>query len=165
MLHESCAACGVTLSGDEIGEAIAHYIAPVDKGVVIFDDAVDTVKALRERGLKIGLISNTMWPGEYHRQEMERFGLLPYFDHTLFSADVGLWKPQPEVYYRALDALDVSAEHAFFVGDIPKHDLAGAQAAGIRAVFKHNDSFGLDGVEPDAQITHLSELLDLVDHW
>ena len=165
ILRESCAACGVILDETELDEAVAQYIAPVDREVQIYDDAIETVKSLRERGLKIGLISNTMWPGEYHRREMARFGLLPYFDHTLFSADVGLWKPQPEIYHLALEALDVSAEHAFFVGDIPQHDIAGAQAAGIKAVFKRNDSFSLDGVKPDAQIAHLSDLLELVEQW
>ena len=165
ILGESLSACGVTLAAAELDEAIAQYIAPADQSVRVYEDAVETLKALRERGLKIGLISNTMWPSEYHLREMERFGLLPYFDHTLFSAEAGWWKPQPEVYYLALEALDVPAERAFFVGDIPQHDIAGAQAAGIRAVFKRNLSFSLDGVEPDAEIAHLSELLELVEHW
>lgn len=165
MLRESCAACGVTLADEDLDEAVAQYIAPVDRDVRVYEDAVETLGSLRERGLKIGLISNTMWPGDYHLREMARFGLLPYFDHTLFSADVGLWKPQPEVYYLALGALGVSAENAFFVGDTPQHDIVGAQAAGIRAVFKRNASFGLDGVQPDAEITTLSELLDLVEQW
>ena len=49
VLRESCAAFGATPDDDEIEEAIARYIAPLDKGVIIFDDALDTLRALRAR--------------------------------------------------------------------------------------------------------------------
>lgn len=165
LLAESSAACGTALSEDEIQQAVALYIAPLDARVVMYDDARETLQALADRGLRIGLISNTMWPGDYHRRELERFGLLSYFDDTLFSGDVGLWKPQPAAYGLALERLGVSAEDAFFVGDLPQHDLLGAQAVGMRTVFKRNKSFELAGVQPDAEITHLIELTELINRW
>ena len=164
-LCQVCAVCGVSPTTAEIEEAIAHYIAPLDARVVAYDDALDTLRALRDRGLKVGLVSNTMWPGEFHRRELDRFGLLSCFDATVFSADVALWKPQPEIYHLILDRLGVSAESAFFVGDIPQHDLVGAQGVGMRTVYKHNASFALDALHPDAEITHLAELVALVERW
>jgi putative hydrolase of the HAD superfamily len=130
--------------------------------VAPYDDALDTLAALSQP-FKIGLISNTMWPGRYHLREMERTGLLPYFDHTVFSADVGLWKPQPAVYRLSLDALGVPAEEAIYVGDMPAYDIVGAQRAGIHAVYKRNPgSPPLDGVTPDAEIDCLAELPGLI---
>jgi putative hydrolase of the HAD superfamily len=165
MLREACAAGGAAPVREEIARAVAHYIAPLDAHVTAYDDALGTLRALRERGLKIGLLSNTMWPGAYHRQEMARFGLLSYFDCVAFSADVALWKPQPAIYHLALDGLGVSAADAFFVGDIPQHDLVGAQAVGMRTVYKANPAFALDGIHADATIAHLAELPSLVDRW
>jgi putative hydrolase of the HAD superfamily len=165
VLHEACAACGVTPVAGEVQAAVECYIDPLDARVVMYDDAPDTLRALRQRGLKIGLISNTMWPDVYHRRQLERFGLLPFFDHCLFSADAGIWKPQPGIYRRALAALGVSAAEAVFVGDLPQHDVVGAQGVGIRAVYKRSNSFTNGDVQPDATITDLAELLPLVEAW
>ncbi len=166
VIRETALACGVTPADDEIEAAIAAYIAPLDANVVAYDDALDTLADLRRQGSKIGLISNTMWPGAYHLREMERTGILPYFDHTAFSADVGLWKPQPAIYRLSLEALGVSAEEAIYVGDMPAYDIVGAQHAGVRAVYKRNTgSPPLDGIVPDAEIDRLEELPGLIGEW
>jgi HAD superfamily hydrolase (TIGR01549 family) len=165
LLSESYAACGFILTADEIAEAVARYIAPIDARVVAFDDAVATLDVLRRQGHKIGLISNTMWPGEFHRQEMARSRLLPYFDHALFSSDVGIWKPQPGIYHLCLDALGVSPAEAVFVGDMPEHDIVGAQRAGMRGILKRNDGNQPGAVRPDAEIVQLSELPALIERW
>lgn len=162
VLREACLACGAVLQEGEVEAAIAAYIAPLDAHVAAYDDARDTLAALHGR-YKIGLISNTMWPEAYHLREMERTGLLPYFDHTLFSADAGLWKPQPAIYHLALEALGVSAKEAVFVGDMPAYDILGAQRAGIWAIYKRNSgSPPLDGVTPDGEIDRLAELPGLI---
>jgi len=165
VIREAALACGVSPSAGEIEAALAAYIAPLDAHVVAYDDALDTLEALRSRGYRIGLISNTMWPGEFHLREMERTGILPYFDHTTFSADAGLWKPQPAIYQLALDALGVLAEEAVYVGDMPAYDVVGARRTGIRAVYKRNAGSPLDGVVPDAQIDRLEELPELIEEW
>jgi putative hydrolase of the HAD superfamily len=166
VIREAALAGGVRPSADDIEKAIAAYIAPLDALVVAYDDAPDTLEALSRQGFKIGLISNTMWPGTYHLREMERTGILRYFDHTVFSADVGLWKPHPAVYRLALDALEVTAQEAIFIGDMPAYDIVGARRAGIRAVYKRNrGSPPLDGVVPDAEIDHLAELPELIAEW
>ena len=165
IVREACAALGAAPDDDEIEEAIARYIAPLDQGVVIFDDTLDTLRALRARGLKLGLVSNTMWPARYHQDELERFGMAPYLDHTVFSADAGVWKPQPGIYFLSLDALGVDAAEALFVGDMPQHDIVGAQGVGMRGVYKQNRAFVPDGVHPDAVIARLGELLPLVERW
>ena len=165
MLLEACLASDAAPTAEEIEAAVAHYIAPLDERVVAYDDTLDTLRALRERGLKVGLVSNTMWPSEYHLRELDRYGLRPYLHHVVFSSDVGLWKPQPGIYRLSLDALGIPAEEAAFVGDMPEHDIVGAQGVGMRAIYKRNDEFVPDGVRPDAVIQHLSELLPLIDRW
>ncbi|MBN1643103.1 MAG: HAD family hydrolase [Anaerolineae bacterium] len=165
MLRGACAACGASPTDAQIDEAVAHYIAPLDAGVAIYPDALDTLRELRARGLRIGLVSNTMWPGAYHRHELDRFGLSPYLDHAVFSSDVGVWKPQAGIYQLSLDALGICAGDAVFVGDSPEHDIVGAQGVGMRAVYKRNRAFVSDAVEPDAEVHALAELPDLIDRW
>jgi putative hydrolase of the HAD superfamily len=164
-LREAYAACGVKLRPEHVRAAIDHYIRPLDARVSIYDDTRDTLKALRERGLAIGLISNTMWPGHYHRRELERYGLISLFDHTAFSADVGIWKPQPGIYRLSLRALGVPPREAVFVGDMPEHDVVGAQRVGMYGVYKRKARPMPSDVRPDAVITHLAELPPLIERW
>ncbi len=164
LLEETCVAAGAAVPVPTIQAAIAHYVAPLDRQVVIYEDAIPTLETLHRRGLRLALISNSMWPGHVHRQQMARFGILRYFDQTFFSGDVAMWKPQPALYRLALNRLDILPEQALFVGDTPEHDLVGARAVGIKTVYKRNDAFKLDGFQPDAEITHLAELPALLNH-
>jgi len=61
-------------------------------------------------------------------------GLLQYFAATIYSMDVGHSKPRPEPFQRALETLGASPNEAIHVGDIERTDIAGALAAGMRAV-------------------------------
>jgi putative hydrolase of the HAD superfamily len=146
-------------------EAVRHYAKPVSEVAYEPPGAVETLKALREQGWRIGLISNTIWPAELHVEDLERIGVLPYLDHTIFSGDLGHWKPTPDVFQHALDALGVSASEAVFVGDNPREDILGAQAVGMRAVWVVSPEFPLGAVQPDAIIRELPELLPLLDAW
>ena len=165
VVRETCAVCGIAPTESEIEELIEQYIAPLDARVTPYDDTLDTLAALRQRGLRIGLVSNTMWPSRYHQRELDRFGVTPYLDHTVFSAEAGVWKPQPGIYHLSLDALGASAAEAVFVGDTPEADIAGAQRAGMRAVYKRNARPREMDVRPDATITDLAELLPLLAEW
>jgi len=93
--------------------------------------ALETLNALKGRGLKIALVSN--YDGRLHRVVAE-LGLAPYFDAVIVSAEVGWAKPSPRIYAAALAALGVAAAEALMVGDRPREDAAGAAAAGLRAL-------------------------------
>ena len=163
---------GVPLSVEVERGTVDAFCAEVADACTPFEDAGPVLQQLKGRGLKIGLISNTMIHGRLHAEDLRRFGLLDYFDDTLFSGDVGIWKPDRRIFERSLDALGVGAGEAFFVGDRIVDDVGGAQAAGLRAVLKVNprtDSDYLDpraaAIEPDARIDRLAELPPLVDRW
>lgn len=92
---------------------------------------VRTLATLRQRGLKLGLISNadvteiSAWP---------RSPLAPHFNSVIFSCDVGLKKPDTAIYERSLTELGVAASEAVFVGDGGSDELEGARSAGLSAV-------------------------------
>jgi putative hydrolase of the HAD superfamily len=144
------------------------YIQAIQMLVSPLDGAAEMLRTLRQRGLKIGLISNTLWPEKYHLQDLERHHLVAYLDHLIFSADAAAWKPHAQVFRRGLAALGVQPEEAVFVGDSLYFDVWGAQQAGLRGVWIIQDHRWLpDGIEvhPDAEIHQLAELPGIVQSW
>src|SRR4051794_40835050 len=89
------------------------------------------LETLRERGLKLGLVSNAIDPPDLLHRDLERHGIAERIDFAVFSSEVGRRKPDPAIFRRALDALGVEPEHALFVGDTMHTDIAGAQALGL----------------------------------
>jgi putative hydrolase of the HAD superfamily len=166
LLQQTSAGLGLTLTEVALLELVRAHYAPVSSQVTIYTDTLDTLTDIRRRGLKIGLVSNTIWPGALHREDLERFGVLELFDHLLFSADLGVRKPHPQIFQAALAALGVAPHEAVFVGDRLPEDVAGAKAVGMRGVWKERpDRERPPHVIPDAQIVHLRELLALLDTW
>ena len=88
------------------------------------------------------------------------------FDSEVFSASVGLRKPDPRIYRLALDELGVEPGEAMFVGDGANDELGGAERVGMTAVMLEVPPEELPGeVQPDwpgLRIQALPELLDLV---
>jgi putative hydrolase of the HAD superfamily len=108
---------------------------------------------LRELGVARVVVSN--WDVSL-RAVLDETGLAPLLDGLVISAEVGASKPDPAIFARALAVAGVSAGEALHVGDTAAADLAGARAAGIRAL--HLDRSGSDG---DA-LASLAELPGLV---
>jgi len=166
LLEHTARGLGLALSDADLLSLVRIHYRPVSSQVTMYADTIDTLVAVRSRGLKVGLVSNTIWPGLLHREDLERFGILDFFDHLLFSADVGIRKPHPQIFKTALEALQVTPHETVFVGDRVPEDVAGAQRVGMRGVWKERpDRDRLPGVIPDAQIVHLQELLDILDFW
>lgn len=165
VLRDVCAAHAIALSPEQVAELVGQYIRPLSAQSRPLPGAKETLQALRARGRKLGLISNTMWPGRYHLADLARHGLAEYLDHTLFSADVGVWKPHAAIFHRSLSALRVIPGEAVFVGDFAPHDVGGAQNAGMRGVHITTGESGTDGATPDGRIRALAELPLLIAQW
>jgi putative hydrolase of the HAD superfamily len=92
---------------------------------------VEWLEQLRSSGIRTGLLSNM--PHEMVHYSRQNFAWLKHFDHTTFSAEVGLVKPEPAIYRHSLDGLGVAASEALFVDD-KKPNVEGARAVGLRAI-------------------------------
>jgi epoxide hydrolase-like predicted phosphatase len=104
---------------------------------------VGAVKAAKAAGLGTGLISNSWGLGIYDRAPTD------LFDATVISGDVGLHKPQPEIYLLACERLAVKPAECVFVDDL-RENIAGAEAVGMTGVL-HRD--------PAETLPRLEELL------
>ena len=118
----------------------------------VLGSAQAMLDSLRSRGLKTGLVANS-WPepARVLRRDVEEAGLADLLDVLVFSADVGVRKPQPGIFLHALEELEVDASDAMFVGDSLETDVQGAAEVGMSTVqalwFRADDSSV--GIEPD----------------
>lgn len=127
--------------------------------------------ALRDRGLRIGVLSNTIWSRAEHERIFERDGVLHLIDGAVYTSEIPWTKPHPKAFEAALQAVDVDEPAAaVYVGDRPFDDIHGAKSVGMRAVLlPHSDipeiQKGPVEGEADAVIQHLADLVAVVDAW
>ena len=144
---------GVYGSIDEASaEALgAAFLKPIFAMARLDPQAVPLLEALRDRGIKTAIVSNTPWgsPAGAWRAELTRHGLLDKVDATVFCMDVGWRKPHRAPFDRALSLLDVAPADALFVGDDHRCDVVGARNAGLRPVL-------LEAVVPESRRDHLA---------
>lgn len=103
-------------------------------GVRVGPDVVFTLERLRGAGLKLGLVSNASYLPRLMDAQLDYLRLVPYLDSVTWSSAIGWRKPEPRIYRKALDALQVAPERAVFVGDRLREDVRGPKALGMRAV-------------------------------
>lgn len=127
--------------------------------------AAPVLTALRERGIRTGLLSNTHWPRALHERWLEDAGLLHLLDARVYTSDLDHVKPHPEAFRALLREVGVQPPAAVFVGDRLRDDVSGAQALGMRTV--HMTGRPVEGwdVVPDAELVTLDGLVELVDGW
>ena len=127
-------------------------------------------EGLRERGIRIGVLSNTIWPREYHRSVFERDGVLDLIDADIYSSELAWTKPHPEAFRAVAAALGVEPAEAVYVGDRPFEDIHGSQLAGMRAIWVPHSKIPLAQrvsveVTPDGVAHELLDILDILDGW
>jgi putative hydrolase of the HAD superfamily len=166
LLHEASMEVGFDVEGTVLEEVGSRYLDAWTPHINHDPDAAGVLRALRQRGLAIGLLSNTHWPPAYHEHFLERDGLADLIDARLYTSAMEHTKPHPAVFAQALDALGVAdPAAAVFVGDRPIDDIHGAKSAGLRAVLREGSFVPEGDVAPDAVIRSLPELLPLVEAW
>lgn len=109
--------------------------ASLHAGVDALPGAGETLRALREAGVRTALVCDTGFtPGRIVRRFLEEHGLAEHLEFLAFSNEVGVPKPDPRIFRHALEALDVQPAEAVHVGDLLRTDIAGAKALGMRTV-------------------------------
>jgi putative hydrolase of the HAD superfamily len=150
---------------DVMTALIDAYARPILMVPPAVDDGARlALERLREQGLALAVVSNTMrTPGTTLRKLLERFGLLASFAHATFSDEVGVRKPDAEIFALTLRALHVEPAAAVHVGDDPILDVLGARRAGLRTIQVTSASPDAVGDErPDATIRSLAGLPEAI---
>lgn len=148
-------------------DLLASYVRAWEPHTYTDPDVPDLLRHLRERGIRIGVLSNTMWPRSWHEDVFRRDGVLELIDGAVYTSEIDWTKPHPEAFRAAMTAIGVSEPSScVFVGDRPFDDVHGAQQAGLRAVLVPNsDVPRFASAVPDAVISKLAELRPLLASW
>ena len=125
-------------------------------------------EALRADGLKVGVLSNTVWPRSWHEEIFRRDEVLHLIDGAVYSSEIEWTKPSPQAFTAAMHAVGVDdPRRCVFVGDRLFDDIWGAHQVGMRAVHvPHSDipveQHGHSEGTPDAVAHRLADVLDIV---
>jgi putative hydrolase of the HAD superfamily len=153
------------LSEDTVTALERAYAEPA----LLVPPTIDTgaraaLERLRADGVVLALVSNTMrTPGSTLRKILDRFGVLACFTHLTFSDEVGIRKPDPEIFALTLRTLQIEPGTAVHVGDDAVLDVHGARAAGLRTIQVTTASLKALGAQrPDAVVPNLATLPQVV---
>jgi putative hydrolase of the HAD superfamily len=146
---------------------LASYSTAWEPHTFTDPDAPALLRHLRERGIKIGVLSNTFWPRAWHEEIFRRDEVLSLIDGAVYTSEIDWTKPHPEAFRAAMAAIGVTdPAGCVFVGDRPIDDVQGAKSVGMRAVLiQGSDVPALADAEPDAVISRLAELPPLLESW
>jgi len=170
---------GLSITSDQ-AEDLWHTwnLGGVFLGRQLYPGVTETLRWLKERGYRIGSVTNRGLGGEPFREELRHHGVLDIFEVLSISCEVGYLKPHPRIFEHALDALGVDPADTVMVGDSLRADVAGAKALGMTAIWKRNHSSARGDPErdmatsedsdasqslttPDFIVDNLSELMSL----
>jgi putative hydrolase of the HAD superfamily len=170
-LDEIFRGVGVEPTGERHEQALAAYHEFWEPHTYTDPDVPDLLADLRERGIKVGVLSNTLWTREFHERVFRRDEVLHLIDGAVYSSEIPWTKPHPEAFRAALAAVGVEQPaRAVFVGDRPFDDIHGAKQVGMRAVLVPHSTIpdsqkGHVEGDPDAVVERLADVLAVVDGW
>lgn len=126
---------------------------------------------LRAWGIRIGVLSNTIWSRDQHERIFTRDEVLGLLDGAVYTSEIPWTKPHPEAFRAAMAAVGVTdPSRVVFVGDRPFDDIHGAKSVGMRAVLVPHSVIpewqrGAAEGEPDAVVHRLAELPEVLAAW
>jgi putative hydrolase of the HAD superfamily len=116
-------------------------------------------EGLRADGLKVGVLSNTIWPRAFHEAIFDRDGVRHLIDGDVYTSEIPWTKPSPRAFGAAMEAVGVTDPGAcVYVGDRLFDDIWGARNAGMRAVHVPHSTI------PSSQVGHTEGVPDAVVH-
>ena len=130
-------------------------------------EAHQTLDALRQRGYRLGLISNVVSLGQVPNS-LEIHGLAPYFETVVTSSALGVRKPSPRIFHEAARLMDLPPAACAYVGDTISRDVIGARRAGyalaiqIKSFLTGVSDHGAADESPDLVVTDLRQVVDAV---
>lgn len=135
-------------------ELLQDYIDEFKNHCIPFPNLFSMLEELKDRNILLGMITNGR--GQFQLDNIRALGIEKYFTSILISEWEGLKKPDPEIFKRALEQLNVSARESIFVGDHPENDIKAAQNLGMKGIWKADPHW--DQAEADFIVSNLSEI-------
>lgn len=118
---------------DVASSSAARYNEYRKKYFAVFPGALETLRALRARGLRLGILTNGF--SETHREKIALLQIGEFFDAIFIADEVGMIKPDPLLFAHACTTLGSAPSRSAMVGDRYERDVRGALEAGLYAVW------------------------------
>jgi putative hydrolase of the HAD superfamily len=149
-------------------EQLPLFLAELHRSIArkrlrLYPQVQETLDQLRSH-FRLGVVSDAQ--SAYAVPELRAVGLLKYFNAIIVSGDYGYRKPDPRLFQKALDALQVRPAQAIYVGNDSYHDIFGAQQVGMKAIFVNSDQGNTSSqtLSPDYIISSFTELPQAVNY-
>lgn len=128
------------------------------------EGVVDTLKNLNSKYI-IGLISNTgVTPGKIIKKVMEKYDILKYFQTTIFSDEIGYYKPSEILFQEALKHLKSKPEESIHIGDLLHTDVKGAKDNGMLSIWFNDMNQKMQSdIIPDFEVKNMREIIKIIN--
>lgn len=136
------------------------YLNEFKNDCVPFPNLNHMLQELKNRDIILGIITNGL--GQFQMDNIIALGIEQYFKTILISEWEGIKKPDPEIFKRAMQQLNVSPNESIFVGDHPENDMKGAQSVGMKGVWKKD--LKRNDVQADFIIQDLAEIPLIIEY-
>lgn len=161
---------GIDITSARHLRALGAYLDFWDPHTAADPEALSVLSTLRQRGFRVGVLSNTLWPRRHHEEVFARDGLERHITAAVYSSELEVAKPHHEAFRAILRALDVTPAETVFVGDRLWDDVHGAKEIGMRAIWIPHSRIPPEqtietGSAPDAVAASLSDVLAIVEGW
>ena len=150
-------------------EQLPLFLAELHRGIARkrlrpYPQVQETLDQLRSH-YHMAVVSDAQ--SAYAVPELRAVGLVHYFNPIIVSGDYGYRKPDPRLFQKALDALQVRPEQALFIGNDLFHDIFGAQQVGMKAIFiSYNQGYtSSQTITPDYTICRFAESPQAIDYF
>ena len=140
-------------------ELLQDYINEFKNNCIPFPNLVSMLEELRSNNLVLGMITNGK--GQFQMDNIKALGIKKYFEIILISEWEGIKKPDPQIFKRALEQLNVSPNESLFVGDHPDNDVKAAQNVGMKGIWKKDIQW--KNVEADFIVDDLAEIPIIIE--
>ncbi|MDA2165545.1 HAD family hydrolase [Bacillus cereus] len=129
---------GVNVSPEESQHRFNQYIELYKKNWPLFEDVLHTLQTLQQRGHSLGIISN----GDYEQQieKLTALNILQYFKYIFTSSELGISKPDPEIFHKVVLQLNLEMKDCYYIGDRLETDAISSTAAGMQGIWLNRDN-------------------------
>jgi putative hydrolase of the HAD superfamily len=159
IFHRRHLAMGLPVDREHMTDLIERCISPFRKLFEADPEAIPMLRELQQAGLKLGIVSNTMFPSYAIDDVLLHDGLLEWFPVRVYSSDVGYMKPDRRIFDIAVQRMRIQPSRTLFVGDRVSKDVRGAARVGMKtALVCRNGRSGGGRPRPDYLIRRLAEL-------
>src|SRR5437588_9064277 len=134
LFGQALSGIGFDLPRDVIDHIVELDHSSFSNSITVEPEVLDILRDLQGGGYRLGLVSNVSLRPDLMRADLDRLGIGPFLDGSVFSSEIGVRKPEPRIFSEALRRVGAEPEQTVFVGDRLYDDIGGAHASGMRAI-------------------------------